>query len=381
MNKLINTDLGGFPFVLDDLRFMDDANREAFKGSFFHLIDSSLVSDGFLFDKNSVFSAGTIGYITGNLTFPESFCYIDGEIYLIPETILSASFTDGYYYKLEVDTSFDSAGTKTFESTAVNETYQIRRAKLTYTNTIVAGTDIPVMFDDTSGFLGAGHYLDRNFTFFGRMAQKLGVEDLGIGVSLLSGGLSTQQSKMANIEGAWSTITSASILPKLYYNASSNPADYGTDNPFTSAPALTLGASSWLKYKKNGKTLHLDFNLIDLEFPSVNGKYSVGSWNIDLTGLVPSISSVKDFNAVLMAFNNDFEVSGSVAISGSNVHASAHGYKTKSIIFKLMKPYEDSVASWNTSYDSTAIPMVGTTNADLTQMKWRIQGQITLEIS
>ena len=34
MNKLITTDLGGFPFTLDRLRWLDDAYRDAWKGLF-----------------------------------------------------------------------------------------------------------------------------------------------------------------------------------------------------------------------------------------------------------------------------------------------------------------------------------------------------------
>jgi hypothetical protein len=51
MNKLKTNDTGGYPFVLEDIDFIQDALKESFRAPFDSLIDKSITADGFIIDR------------------------------------------------------------------------------------------------------------------------------------------------------------------------------------------------------------------------------------------------------------------------------------------------------------------------------------------
>lgn len=120
MNKLITTNNGGFPWVLDDIRWEQDAYREAIediaKG-----IQNSATADCVLWG----------GVITDNTTtfdITEGACIINGEIYHF-EAQTGLTKQAAKYLILEPSTgTYDAAGLKTFQDTTTNDTYEIRIA-------------------------------------------------------------------------------------------------------------------------------------------------------------------------------------------------------------------------------------------------------------
>lgn len=121
MNKLNTLDNGGFPFVLDDLRFMDDAVRDAIQkliiglngGALNCIVQGMDVTPGM--GTNEDIAAGYLMY--------------NGELLRVDAH--SAGTVDiADYQKLIIEETFDAAGTKTFEDGGVHETYVLRRAKL-----------------------------------------------------------------------------------------------------------------------------------------------------------------------------------------------------------------------------------------------------------
>lgn len=120
MNKLITTNTGGFPYVLDDIRWEQDAYRTA-------LLD---------FSKTVANSADAVLWgciVTDNTTtydVSEGAAIINGEIYHVAAT---AGVTKVALKRLAlraITGGYDSAGLKTFQDAGTHDTYEIRKANV-----------------------------------------------------------------------------------------------------------------------------------------------------------------------------------------------------------------------------------------------------------
>ncbi|CAB4127968.1 hypothetical protein UFOVP105_8 [uncultured Caudovirales phage] len=379
MNKLISTDLNGFPFVLDDLRFIDNGIRESFDGVHSSLLDKTLVNDGFLYSTNkpSTLLAYAEFLSVSNPTFPETFCNINGEIYLIPETTLNFSGRSvGEVYTIETDFSFDSNGTKIFEDTNTHETYQIRRAKLVLKSSIVSGTDIPVLYYDDTTI--EKFVYDCNFEFLGRIGDKLNIIDFDFYKNTINGQITSLQASRDNLEGAWTTVNSSTIFGKIYINASSSHSNFASDIQLFTL-GLGIGSGSWLKYKKVGKTLHVSFSFQNLILPTYTA-HSVALLNVDLTGIVPSLSNILKFKSTCLGLESDFDGSSDCCIAGNVFQTSNHDNKNGSFCLVGWAPFQYSNFAFNKSYNLSSIPYASTSTLDASQTKWNFEGSFTCEI-
>ncbi len=119
MNKLILTNTGGFPVVLDDMEFMAAGLDEAFLGILSALNigvtnEAGLILSGCEVNGNNIDS----GYV-----------YLNGEVLFYPGDtgVLPIAGGSEGYFALKI--TFNPTGNKTFQDTAVHDTYAIRRAE------------------------------------------------------------------------------------------------------------------------------------------------------------------------------------------------------------------------------------------------------------
>jgi|GEM_PF-4269410 len=128
MNKLLTTPTGGFPFVLDDLRWIDDGIRDGFKG-----LASFLAT-------NCVLSGVTpTGFGTSSFTYTAGYILLNGEVLAVDASAAPIDTATNTYVYVEVITSNDSAGLKVFEDSSSADTYQIRKGVLNAYATAQAG--------------------------------------------------------------------------------------------------------------------------------------------------------------------------------------------------------------------------------------------------
>jgi hypothetical protein len=118
MNRLLTTDTGGFPFNLNDLRFIDDATRLALKD-----IMNSIVGDQACYMHGcqvTPIEPGDGHHISDGAIFYQ------GEIWHVYEHTLDYSGIPVWAFY----TSNDPDGNKTFKDALQHNTYQIRKAIL-----------------------------------------------------------------------------------------------------------------------------------------------------------------------------------------------------------------------------------------------------------
>ncbi len=143
MNNFKTTNIGGLPIKLNDLRFINNGLKEAFKGvmSSYGITDSiTIVLNGC--EKTSV---------SGTTTIASGFVSIGGEICYVP----LHSYPDpavGEFEYWDIDLTFDPSGSKVFQSTDIFDTYEIRVGK------VIKDTVIPVgytAYDDAQSLFEA----------------------------------------------------------------------------------------------------------------------------------------------------------------------------------------------------------------------------------
>ncbi len=118
MNQLITTYNGGFPFQLDDLRFLDSAQREAFLG-----VIKALVG----YKTGAVISGCEIMSNDGtNIHIADGYVFLSNEIFYAPAQDIPVLSSGAYYWVIA--TSYDASGDKNFDG-LVKHTYEIRQAK------------------------------------------------------------------------------------------------------------------------------------------------------------------------------------------------------------------------------------------------------------
>lgn len=126
MNQLITTYNGGFPFQLDDLRFLDNAQREAFLG-----IIKAMVGN----QKAAILAGCKIASNDGTtIHVNEGYVFLNNEIFYAPAQDLPV-ITSGSYYWVP-DITYDATGDKSFDG-VIQHTYEIRRAKCQSSTTVL----------------------------------------------------------------------------------------------------------------------------------------------------------------------------------------------------------------------------------------------------
>lgn len=142
MNIIKTTDLGGFPFEMDDLRFMINGIQEAFKG----------VLSGI-----GGYDNGATGKLSGckdngSGVVSPGFLAINGEVLYYPGGSwppITPGPGKSLHFKLE--SIFDSGGLETFENGSSHDTWEIRRAVLVYE---VASGPVVIHDDQRAVYLG-----------------------------------------------------------------------------------------------------------------------------------------------------------------------------------------------------------------------------------
>lgn len=126
MNKLITSNTGGFPLVLDDLRFIDEAIRESFSAVFKSFMQNEDIENVALIVHGCEKSVtGTFPTLTN--TYSPGIVVLNGESLLFPGLVVSGVDLPRRW---AVETTFDPSGDKIFKNGDTESTYQIRRAKL-----------------------------------------------------------------------------------------------------------------------------------------------------------------------------------------------------------------------------------------------------------
>ena len=118
MNKLITTDLGGFPFVLDDIRFEQDAVRNAFYGI--------LTAWGITDDESFILSGCEVTTGGGNYNVAAGYVVLSGEVFKVDAH--SVAIVGGQTYFWQISETNDPAGLKVFEAGPSYNTYKVRKA-------------------------------------------------------------------------------------------------------------------------------------------------------------------------------------------------------------------------------------------------------------
>ncbi len=140
MNNLKTDINGGFPFTLDDLRFVNAAQMEAFVGVVKALIGNLpyAILQGCEYSVNA----------DGTWHINEGYLYFNNEIFYAPAQDVAAQTSGSYFW--DVDLTVDHSGDKAFSvDGVVHSTYEIRRAKLNYYISGAEGTRPPMLTDNT----------------------------------------------------------------------------------------------------------------------------------------------------------------------------------------------------------------------------------------
>ncbi len=119
MNNFTTYD-GGLPLVLNDFRWMHSITTEAFKGV--------LSAFGVTAQETFIFSGCDRSVSGGLVTITEGYVSIGGEPCHVSEHTYPEP-TGNFEYWV-IDTSTDASGTKVFQNTTVNETYEVREGKI-----------------------------------------------------------------------------------------------------------------------------------------------------------------------------------------------------------------------------------------------------------
>lgn len=367
MNKLITTDTGGYPFVLDDLRFMDESYREGIKGLFYNLINPTLANDGFLIDNELVYINASNSW-----TFPETFCYLNGEIYLIPETVLTSSSVSGKVYVLEENITYSGTapGLKTFQDAGTHETYQIRKAKLTQKLTsALTPTDVVVLRGYSILSVNNWKKEDVN-SYTWRLSNLIGLNDTKVRVSTIEDTLNEQNLNVPE----WNEISDKTTIPtSLFRNSSSTPSLTG-NVAFTTADMDEV--NSHVKCKIIGKTLFCDFNLKSIVLPTY-ATAPVSSFILKLDNIPGvSIGEILKFSNVGRA-----DVDHLNALAGA-LTIENHDLINDAIIMTIDAPHGTSKASFNREYEfaSAGSLQVQATAVTTHVMTWTLKGSFTAQL-
>lgn len=131
MNKLITTNNGGFPFTLDDLRWLENGLTDALKGIVNHVSSTEvLILSGCEYNEQQLSD-------TDQLVMTAGYVYFNGEIYKVDAVNATLSSGNTFYWDLKVTN--DPAGNLTFEDTNTYDVYQIREFEVKQAASVPAG--------------------------------------------------------------------------------------------------------------------------------------------------------------------------------------------------------------------------------------------------
>lgn len=137
VKELKTTNNGGFPYDLDDIRWLQGGIKETFAA----LIKT--FDDGFAAIKICGCQISDAG--GGNFILSEGYIYIAGQIYFVPA--ITSPFAYGPGYKWVISNTFNATGLETFEDLTSNNTYQINRVVLQSSGTGVDVADAVFLKD------------------------------------------------------------------------------------------------------------------------------------------------------------------------------------------------------------------------------------------
>ena len=157
MNKLITTDTGGFPYVLDDIRWEQDAYRGSFE-ALAKMIRESGTSDSILWGCEVTDNTTTFDVAAGAVI-------IDGEIHQVAAVTGLTKAASQTLYIAASTASYDAAGLKTFQDAATHNTYNIRKA--TASIGIVPGGQISLSTTGAAAIPLKRDYMAHNFMGLG----------------------------------------------------------------------------------------------------------------------------------------------------------------------------------------------------------------------
>lgn len=122
MNRLKTTDNGGFPLELDDLRWQEEAVRDAFKGLTSFLERDNIILSGVVIS----------GMGTANTTWTEGYVLINGEVCKVDASATPLNTVNQVFSTyIEVVVEYDPNGLETFENNVAYDTYEKRKATIT----------------------------------------------------------------------------------------------------------------------------------------------------------------------------------------------------------------------------------------------------------
>ncbi len=125
MDRLKVTDPGGFPIVLDDLAFLQNAYSEAFKGIGSFSDPNLAAANGFILSGCERTTPGGVS------TFQPGYIYLQGEVYKVDLHSFTEVPAETEHWTV-VETN-DPAGNKVFFDTTSHDTYKVRKAKVVTT--------------------------------------------------------------------------------------------------------------------------------------------------------------------------------------------------------------------------------------------------------
>ena len=219
MDKLKTSDLGGFPFVLDDIRqFLGRLTSPANHG-IYQAFNNLLRG----FGDNFIVQGCVVSGTTGAFSITEGWVLLGGELVKVNA---QGPFDEAIDNKFVKVTTFDSRGNKTFLNGSIEDTYEKNRAVVqdTVGNLAFNGARIEGIlgleewvlepFDAGDYVAGTGTWTVTSSFIRSIVRGKTMTVSLEVGISTLSGGPTTQlriktpQSKLiANIMGVLGSIT------------------------------------------------------------------------------------------------------------------------------------------------------------------------------
>lgn len=287
MNKYITTDVGGLPIVLDDFRFIDDSVRNAFNG--FSGAFGKDTEDGYLLQ------GATVAPDFPNFDVRAGYIVFGGEIFQVLAATVPAPSV-GQELVWAIDSTFDPAGNKTFDSGGTFDTYEIRRAHV--------------------------------------------VSAVVVASSLLAEGTPTIHEKIAILAGAHlGDFTEID----LFGSASVVQLDAGLAEI---APTQAPGTGSFLRYNIQGKKITCTFKINDIILKTFGVSNCVA---IRINSLPFTFNSDHIQTATCKV------VSPSHADVLQGIHVVETEAGTNNLRFRLLTN-SGSFATWNRGYEFAAIP-------------------------
>lgn len=126
MDKLKTTDLGGFPFVLNDFRWAF-GQIVAGNSGIYQVLNNLLRG----FGDDFIVQGCVLGGVSGAYTLTEGWIMLGGELLKVDAQTAFDEATDSKFIKV---TTYDSTGDKTMRNGATAQTYQVNRGVISGTS-------------------------------------------------------------------------------------------------------------------------------------------------------------------------------------------------------------------------------------------------------